>query len=436
MRDTGVLSRLAGWGASCRVPRKRWWLVAVALVMVFFLFTPKAEENACIHNTTFFGAAVIPHNCDSVSMVNELGDIGGYLTEPNVWKGRPLYMLSGYALGQALMPITKPVWTLLLKRNSEAQSYKKSFGKNFHLHVAFILFNMVIVFAAARYAIFLSGLKTTQLTAIALAISVASVDLVEGFLYVLHTSLFNYVSAIGAAAYVAFGITARLRMPLQDALLGVLIGIGVLMYPAIAILVPAYIVGIVYGHWVLDHKGDGRQSLLAHVVLFGVGAVALPVLWMLLNSYVLATSTYATASEYGQFAWPLEALRNGTMVETSVTILVNYTQVLVSTMKIELSLCAVAGFVLVALGGRNRGTILKDPALFCLLIAALGVLGFNYLQGLYEPRMFMAVLALLYIAIARLSYLLKQEKIGFAALGGIGVFQLVDAALNLSLQYS
>lgn len=54
---------------------------------------------------------------------------------------------------------------------------------------------------------------------------------------------------------------------------------------------------------------------------------------------------------------------------------------------------------------------------------------------MYAARMHMAVLVLLYIAVARVSFLVKQEKLGGALLSGIAVYQLVDAALYTSMQY-
>jgi len=420
---------------SLRIPRTRWWAVAVALVIAFFLFTPKSPENICIHNITFFGVAEIPHNCDSVSMVNALGDVPDYITGVNYWKGRPVYMLTGYVFGQMLLPITKPVWQLFLNKNSAAQSYKKNFAKNFHYHVAFILINFAIVFFAARYAIFVSGLNPTHFIAIALAVAVSSIDLVEGFVFVLHTSLFNLLSAFGAVAYVGFGISAYFRSHKQTVLLGVIVGMGVLSYPVIAILAPAYLVGLAYGMWRWPDLFPNKGRCFVGAGLFVATCAAFPLAWMALNSFVFETYTYATATVYKQFTWPLEAYRNGELIARSYVHFKGFLASLLHYMWVEFIFI---GVILTALAVKGRLYLqhfVRDPALFSLLIGILGVLSFNYLQDFNQARMQMPILILLYTVIARVAVLSEQTKLGNGALICIGAYQLVNAALYTSLQY-
>jgi len=424
-----LIQKMPNWIAKPFADRSRWWIFAVFFVLVFFLFTHQRQDSTCTHNITVYNAIELQLNCDTNSINNYAHDPVKLVTEFHNWKGRPVYLAYGLIVGHALMPVAQPVWRLLIKPWVKMKAYFNNFSRNFHIHLGYVLLNILVVFFCARSGLRLSKVPITNVSAIALAAAIASLDLVQGGVFMFHTNLFNMVAAVGAAIYVSMGMSAHFQTSRQVSLLGGLVGMGILTYPSIVILAPAYLVGNVYGRLRWPTTSASWGTLASRYALFALSAAVLPLLWYVLISQVFETQVYLTA-KYGQFVWILEAFNNGDLLNSLSIHLGSFLGALMSTLDTEGCLVAGALLGLAAMGGKKFWALLTTPLVFCLFIAALGVLSFNFFQGFYAPRLHISVLILAYILIAHMAYALRLHKTGALLLSAIVAYQLMDAALH------
>jgi len=425
---------IASRATSLRLPRaaRHAWLLAVMACVFVFLFTNKAEESECIHNVTIYGTIVLPHNCDALSMADKQLDIRTFYTTYHNWKGRPVYHAYGVLAGNALIPIAVPLWAAL-HPGARAKDQLPEFGRSFSFHLAYFLLNIGVVIACAWVAIRVSGLEITSRSAVALAAAVASTDLVEGGVWLLHTNIFNLVSAFGTLLFVVLGMQRAILT--RSAVLwgGFLIGLGVLVYPALAIIAPGYVAGRLIGR--LRVPG-GRTPLTGEIMELAMfaAAVALPVLaWWAVNAFIFDTGIYVTADR-GQFSWLPQAWAEGKLGPALLRHAVDYFNGVthVSAAEYLLSLGAIAILTWRHGAGGVRALAL-DPVVWAVLISMAGVLGFNFLQGYYAPRLHVAAAYLLYVVIARMARTPRAAPLGVVCLFAIAGYQMVNAILTVTV---
>ena len=409
--------------------RDRWWFYAVALVLVFFLFTHQRDDTTCHHTVKIYGLLEIQLGCDTHSIHGLADDPAKIYTEFHNWKGRPVYLTYGLLTGQALMPFVKPVWHVLVKPWTQVKAMMDDFSRYIHWHVAFILLNIAFVFYAVRLGLRMSEVPISSAAAVALAMALSSLELIQASVFAFHTNIFNVAAALGAAAYASLGISARFQSPGQVALLGLIVGAAILVYPSIAIAGPAYLMGNLYGLWRWSDQMPSAKAIALRYGVFVLGMAFLPVGWNQLNAHVFHSDVYL-AIQAGHFIWLLEAFREGHLLSTLVERFGEFYQSLQRNLGYEFLMSVAAMAVLAVRGGKAFWSSLKAPIVFCLVIAALGVLSFNFLQGAYVYRLQVCVLLLAYILIARTAWTLKFEKSGAAMLFAIAGYQLVDAALH------
>lgn len=373
-------TRTRRWRGHPILPRKRprhTWILAVLAVIVLFLFTDKAEDTGCIHNVVIYGAAVLPHNCDSPVLARRQLSFDEFYTEYHSWKGRPVYHAYGWVVGSALVPMALPLLAAVLP-GAQSKERLWVFALVFNYHLAYFLLNIGVVVACAWIAIRVSGLPPDSPAAIALAAAVASTDILEGGVWLMHTNIFNLLSAFGAVFFILLGMQRALLSRGEILVAGFAVGLGILTYPALVVLAPAYVAGRLIGRLRIDGEGIGIGEEAAEIGLFFLCVAAAPLVWWACNRYLLDSATYMTA-ERGQFVWLLEAFRAGTLPQALSNHAYSFGRQLVRHSGIEAGLAALSIAVLVVANGRRAlGRESTDPVIWAVLIAASGVLAFNF----------------------------------------------------------
>jgi hypothetical protein len=418
-------------GTAARLPRapRRAWLLAVLACVAFFLFTDKSRDTECIHNVTLYGVAALPHNCDSLTLEDKLWRADLFYTQFHNWKDRPLYQVYGVIAGSALVPVAFPLWAAL-QPGAKADKHLRKFAGTFNFHLAYFLLNIAVVAGCAWIAIRIAGLDLARWPAVGLAAAIASSDLVHGGVWLMHTNIFNLVSAFGALLFVVLGLQ-RAILPRYAVFAGaLLIGCGALTYPALILIAPAYVAGCLLGRLALP---AGRPPLAAEAaeLLAFAGLVALPlVAWWMGNRMIFETATYLTA-EKGQFSWAPQAWAEGALIEEAGRRLVGYFGILAKHSAAEY-LLSLGSIAFLALRGGRTGvrSLAADPVVWSVLVAMLGVLGFNFLQGYYAARLNVAAAYLLYVVVARFAASRRSEALATFCLFAIAAYQLADAALG------
>lgn len=408
------------------------WLVAILACVALFLFTDKAQDTECIHNVFVYDVAVLPHNCDALSMADKLLDFESFYVTYHNWKGRPVYHAYGAIAGSALVPVAYPIWAALYP-GVKTKNQLKKFSASFNFHLAYFLLNIGVVIACAWVAIRVSGLETASWPAVALAAAIASTDLVEGGVWLLHTNIFNLVSAFGTLLFIVLGMQRTILT--REAVLwgGFLIGLGVLIYPAIAVVAPGYVAGRLLGRLKVANDRASLGSEFVELVLFALMAVLPVVAWWAANRYLFETSTYLTADK-GHFSWAAQAWAESDTVARVLTRLGGFYAIVMKFSAAEY-LLALGAIAVLALrnGAQGVRSLIADPVVWAVLIAMAGVLGFNFLQGYHAARLHVAAAYLLYVVIARLARTPQTEALGALCLFGIAGYQIVNAMMTYSV---
>jgi len=403
------------------------WLFAVLACIAVFLFTDKSKDTDCIHNVFIYGVVSLPHNCDALSMADKLLDFTTFYTTYHNWKGRPVYHAYGAIAGSALVPIAYPLWALLYPGVKTKKQLKK-FSRSFNFHLAYFLLNIAVVIACAWVAIRVAGLRTDSWPAVALAAAVASSDIVEGGVWLLHTNIFNLVAAFGTLFFAVLGMQRTILTRGTVVWGGFLIGLGVLIYPALVLLAPGYAAGRIIGRLTIENDRAPLAREFLELLLFAL-AVALPIVaWWSANRFVFGTATYLTADK-GQFSWLPKAFADGEGLSYIARRLEGFYALVMkfSAAEYYLALGAIAVLAL-RYGVNGIRALAADPIVWAVLIAMMGVLAFNFLQGYYAPRLNVSAAYLLFVVVARLASREGNAIPATFCLFAITGYHLVNAA--------
>jgi len=412
-------------------PRRRWWAIVALACMAFFLFTPKTPSSDCIQIITVFHAVQVPLNCDSRLLAKLYRDAEKYFTEFNNWKGRPIFFLYGVAAAPVLQAVAVPLWAVI---GNFAQSDRKlsHYSKYFSLHLAYYLLNIGVVLFSVWLAFNLLGLASATPLAIALSAAIATTDLAAGTVWLAHTNIFNLLAPIACAWFVRLGMQARITS--AGALYAWMGGGGLmlLVYPLFVILLPAFIAGLALDG--LMHRGQigALVRKAGHAAAAAILFVLPVILWSVTVRYIFSTPVYMTA-QYGQFVWLADAYHNANLwpaLSANWSAFIASLYLHFSWFEILLPLAGCAG--LLVTGDRSQ-LRLADPVIPALAIAAIGILGFNFLQGYYAARLQVSVASLLYMLVARLAFCTGRPRIGVGVLAAIALAQFVDASLHYAV---
>lgn len=409
----------------------KYWHLAVVFVLIIFATTPKSENTECLEEIKLAKIVNFSFNCDSISLTNRLVEPERFFVEYHNWKGRPVYFTLGYVMGNVILAPTKIVKPFISIEDELNQGTKKYVEDSLHFYFTYFLMNILIVFLVSWCAIRLSGINHRSIMAAAIALAISSLDIVEAGTFLMHTNIMNLAVAIGAAMYFALGAQFHLLERVSIYFLGSIIGLGVLAYPAFILYLPAFILGLLYYYFVSDFaqkKYPNKKELLNIAIVIALTSIPM-LIWANSNQYIFDTRTYLTLDK-GQFQWIFESIKKPNFVTEISSRLQNYLLHVYENTKIELFLCLICSIAVLAAALKNktlRNIPITDIPLLGVMVALLGVLSFNFLQGYYTPRMFYSIVALIYIGIIRTAYLCKCEKLAGAALSLAAMVQIQDA---------
>lgn len=409
------------------------WHIAVLFTLVIFTGTPKSISTGCIEEIILAKVINFSYNCDTPSLTHKLADPERFFTEFHNWKGRPVYFSYGYVVGNTLEVLTEVIKPFISVEDHMEEGKAKLVVDALHFYFAYFLLNLFIVFLCCWFAIRLSGFNSRSLPAAALAFAIASLDIVEGGTFLVHTNIMNLVAAIGTAMYFVMASQFHLLSRFSLVLLGLTTGLSILVYPALALFIPGFISGLMFSIFWEDNKVllNGRNS--AYTLATFLSLCTLPLLcWSLANHYIFETRTYLTLDK-GQFQWILAAFNKPDVSVHIFSKLIDYLTIIYNSIKFELLLIA-GSFLVLILSLRKYKTfktlLRLDIPLASIATAILGVLLFNFLQGYYAPRMFYSIIALFYIGIMRTAHISKCERPMTYVIATAGLVQLADALLT------
>ena len=253
-------------------------------------------------------------------------------------------------------------------------------------------------------------------------------------MWLAHTNIFNLLAGIACAFTVCLGFQHRLAGNVTLAAWALAGGASVLIYPLFIVLLPAFLAGIVLGALFNSKSRQAvgqRPTWKSWLDLAVIAALfVVPVLaWNLVVTFVFATATYFTAQK-AQFTWLLTAYQEGVLISAlhaNWNLFAGRLQANFSWIEV---LLPVAGIGAVLARGGVKNLRLFDPVMVALTVALFGILLFNYLQGYYAARMHVAVIALVFIFLARLAQIVRQEQLASVFLVAVAAAQLADAASN------
>ncbi len=410
--------------------RHRWILIALA-IMGFFLFVPKTPGTECIQIIRFAQAVEVPLNCDSRLLAKLYRNAETYFTDFNNWKGRPVFFVYGVFAAPVMEAVAVPLWAAV---GGTAVSDRKisHYRTYFSLHLAYYILNVAVVLVTIWMAFNLVGLAASSGLALALAAAIASTDLAHGSVWLAHTNIYNLMAAIACAFFVRLGWQARETEP--GSVLGWMAGAGLmlLVYPLFVILLPAFLAGTVLRIVVGPPSGAALRPSLP-VAALAMVLFVLPLLgWNIAVRTLFATDVYLTA-QYGQFVWLANAYQTGTLASAMAENAVTFFTTLGLNLNILETVPVLLACVAFSFFGDRSRLRLTDPVLIAIVIALIGVLSFNYLQGYYAARLQVSVVALLFLLLARIALLTGSARIAGLVLVGVTVVQLIDAATSYSV---
>lgn len=405
------------------------WLVVAFITFFLLLFAPKSPGSDCVQVIRFFGAAELALNCDSRLLAKLYRDAEKYFTEFNNWKERPVFFSYGVVAAPVMQPIAAPLWQVL-RPSAQSDRSLSHFGTYFSLHLAHFVLNIGVVLFAIWMTLNLLGLDPASRLALALTAAIATSDLVHGGLWMAHTNIFNLLAVIACAFYFRIGFQHRLLTPGATFAWAGFAGLLVLVYPILMLALPAFVAGILFerltGRGVAPDTRPAWPRLALAAILFVLPVVA----WNVIVNIVFQTPVYMTA-QYGQFVWLLEAWREERLWATLASQWTVFTGALALHLTwFEVAL-PLAGIAVVALAAGRHGHLrLADPVFAAIVVAILGILSFNYLQGYYAARMHIGVAVLLYMMLAHLGRLAGSDTVASVTLALVVAAQVADAALN------
>ncbi|MTI09385.1 hypothetical protein [Curvivirga aplysinae] len=396
-----------------RLGNIKFWQIAVVLALAILAATPKYRDKGCIETITMASYVSFSFNCDSPELTNRHLAPHKFFTEYHNWKGRPVYFTYGLAMGYALSGPTAFIKPLITIEDSLGVGRAKHVSNALNFYLAYFILNISIVFLCCWGALRISGLQTSGYPAMALALVIASLDIVEAGTFLLHTVIMNLPVAIGACMYCLLGAQYKLISRLSYVSLGLFIGLSILVYPAFSILIPAFICGLFFGIFVLKQTNISivKSPFLNFFIFFSLSVIPV-ILWTSLNQYIFETSTYLTLDK-GQFKWLPEAIQHDNWDEIIFQKLKTFFGYVYTYTRLEIALASIVFVSTYGFAIYKKKKIyypFKDLPFFSLLVAILGVLSFNLLQGVYFPRMHYCITALIYIAVMRFSVLQKCEN--------------------------
>lgn len=419
---TAALAKVAG-------ASRPWFLVLLLVFPLLMLFAhldaPGGSDAECLRKVSIGHSAHFIHVCDSYSITSQMENLEAYLTKPNAWRGRPVYVFAATGLASGLSPVAGVVRQLVLNGRLSGDFNQSEFLRRYPAYFALTVMNFLVLGVALVLALHLGGRDGGSL-ALGLAAIVASCDYMHSLFWSQHPSFLNILVPLGAVFFFIEGCRATVSSPRRILWLGLFQAVAMLDYAFAVIWTPAFVAGMAF--WALRCPESRTKSLLSKLALFALAGCGPYLMWFLLNRFYLHVSISFEAEAYRQFVWILDAQQAGQLPAALAEKARQFGPYVLQSQGPAGAFAAAALLLLAWMSRKQRG-ILLDPMMVGGLVAILGMLSFNFLQGYYQPRLMHSLTIALFLLVMRLSQLTGQQKTGTALL-------FTGVALQLVLAFS
>jgi hypothetical protein len=415
--------------------KRRILIAALLCLTFFFLFTRlqvgKPGED-CVTDVVIGHAAHFTHICDTYGLTESMDNLGHFLTAPSPWRVHTVYILSGTTLAAALSPVAQIFRRAVLDGRVAGSADTKVILKRFPDYFGLQILNFLILAAALWMTLRLVGAEDGAL-AIALAATVATSDLVHGMFWVQHPMFMNLIVPLGSVFYFMWGCRAR------QTGYGIVAGFGlaaaacILIYSFTMIWLPAFVLGALYRDWRMGTTLAETVSGLWRVLLVFAIAGCAPVLaWLAINVLYLHVNVSYEAETLRMFTWLSDAWREHQFGAVVARHWHGYLLRVWGWLGWQAPVSLAVAAMMLWLGRRNSppGSVARDPIIVAVAMTIVIMLVFNFLQGLYEPRMTNGIVLLLFVALARIAQRTGFANWGTMTLAAISVGQVIYAFLE------
>ncbi|MEM7071206.1 MAG: hypothetical protein AAF403_05540 [Pseudomonadota bacterium] len=421
------------------------WLFLSLSIFIFFSTTEKANlTNQCLVIFKVADFFEFIRNCDFGPLEALIYDHRSTDFKDLLhWKDRPVYIALGYIFSPLAFIIDHLIQPLGLSDMLSAyrlddrgilQKYTTLNPKLFdllYITIAYYMTHILITLAAIYLAIRMIGLQVNNWLAIALVGALASHDLVEAGLWMVHTNIFNFVFDI----FIIWGFIIgyeNYQKPLNAKIIlfACIVAAGLLTYPKIIIAIAMFLIGQIIAAIANKDNDNGKTGYIIgkneiEKFIFMSAIAFMPfMIWNLyLKLWLNLTPHDVLLEEYNQFQWFINDFNQGVLLSTFFERLINYiTSQLALIFPLSLFIVCTLGMFL--LMGWLKIRQLSDYILMGCLFGCLGIWGFNFLQGYNGARLTIGVLLASYIFIARLGVLANKQSIAAVILLTVMITQL------------
>jgi hypothetical protein len=412
--------------------RRRIPIVALLCLTFVFLFTRLQvvePGNDCVTHVVVAHAAHFVHVCDTYGLTEAMDNLGHFLTAPSPWRVHTVYILSGAALAAALSPAAELFRRTLLDGRVSGNANTQLILKRFPDYFALMIFNFLVLAAALWIALRLVGAQDSALAA-ALAATVATSDLVHGMFWSQHPMFMNLIVPLGSIFYFMWGCRARQTGYGTVVGFGLAVAAFILIYSFTMIWLPAFVLGALYRDWRMGATpAETVRGLWRVLLVFAVAGCGPVLAWLAINMFYLHVNISYEAENLKMFTWLSDAWREGRLGAALSGHWHGYLARVWGWLgwQAPLSLTAVAGMIWWGYRKWPPAQAAHDPVIVAVIMTIVMMLVFNFLQGLYEPRMVSGIVLALFVALARVAQRTGLAGWGAAALAAISVGQVVYA---------
>jgi hypothetical protein len=367
------------------------FLLLIILNLSLLLSPPPVKDDcSCgkfaryIHLTSFAGFTLNP---DTYGYIFPAIDPGLLLKKQSQRQSRPLFILSGTAVGYSLFYITKPIhkWLYPVYKKFYTGTYpleKMFITANFY--IAFLLINITILwlslflFEKICTTIFTNE-KLPVYAMYTLMVFIASNPVTKVFFWTVHQQMFTFFTPLFCIYILLTLIKKESLLKYKSVLLlSLASGILLLVYGSFILLLPVLIFGFC-NNYLLFNKYNLLYLLLKNLLL--IMLFALPsVAWILILKKSGVTYYNFEITEYRQLIWIKDSLTTGTFWKNFLENTLHY----IATLKYIFSFLAAFFIVLFA----TRIKLFKyDMAVKGTLFIFLSFFLFYWILGFYQERL-------------------------------------------------
>jgi len=374
-----------------------WVLTAlgIALLNLPALLRPDPPADACGQAVPIVGPLVRFQNCDAhVFNLIAMDWSRLFSVEGETRLGRPAYLAAGWLMDRLLYVVT---FGNVDPSSAAPPTYTAA-------ETGYILLNIVLltlaVLLAWRFALRGSGRDAGEATTVTvwrtawgplilLGVLVAVNPVTKAFLWTAHTQMFTILVPAIALLATSWAVS---RTPSSTRVFvgGVLIGVGILAYAAMAVVTIAVAVGFL------------TRRLWTRALAIVIGTITLPILWVVTVTLVRGSYYSVETEKFRQFVWIGDALAENALASSirgNIDALLrtfNDGQTILALLIIA-TIAVSFGFVLRMTGAPPD--VSTQPRALAFIITLAAQSAFLFLMGFYQTRLTWGVIITLAIGV-------------------------------------